>query len=146
MGPAVTAEAGAKGLAAIADPGADVLVDYRLSPQPDFGAPFDAVLKASGHLPFARAQMLMTSSGRFIESSPTIPLFIGANFANLFRRRKHLPLAAAPKTADLRLIARMVGDGRIKPLIARTYRLPDAAKGFAELEGGGTIGKIAIVI
>lgn len=144
LGGHVTAVAGTSGGAAMKAAGADVVIDYRKRDATRFATAFDVILNASGALPFAKAKAALSPRGVLVEPSPTIPLVIGSKLANLFRRRKHQALMVAPRRADLELLARWVGDGTLRPLVARAYPLSEADKALAAMEQGGVIGKVVV--
>lgn len=143
LGAHVTAVGGA-GLATAKALGADVLIDYRSDVQGLVGSKFDAILNASGKLPFALGKKLLTPRGRLIEPSPTIPVFIGSKIGNLFRSRKHQVLAAQVGRSDLMWLARMVSEGKLKPVIAATYPFADSLQALAAVDRGGVVGKVVV--
>lgn len=143
MGGDVTA-VGGEGIALARDFGADVAIDYRAQPTPPLTGPFDLILNASGKMPYARGKELLGASGRLIEPSPTIAVFIGSKLANLFRRRRHLMLATITKRDDLAYLADLVAQARLKPLIAARFALGDARDAFALAEKGGLYGKVIV--
>ncbi len=146
LGARVTAVSGASGLAMLRSLGADEVVDYRSKGGgTTFDQKFDFILNASGKFPFAVGREFLTPTGRFVEPSPTIPMFLGSKIANLFRRKKHLMLAAFPKRADLDLLAGWAAEGKLQITIAQTFPFAQAKDGFAAMEKGGTAGKIVVV-
>jgi NADPH:quinone reductase-like Zn-dependent oxidoreductase len=151
FGARVTAVAGSHALSLLRDFGADTVIDYR-SPEATgqlgamrFGRNFNVIVNASGKLPYRDGRVFLKPSGRFVEPSPTIPLFIGANIANLFRSQKHLMLAAFPKRADLELLAALAVKGVLKVTLARAFPFSQSKDAFSMMERGGTIGKIVVV-
>lgn len=90
------------------------------------------------------AKALLTPTGRLIEPSPTIPVFIGSKLGNLFRSRKHMVLATQVRRADLDYLAGLVVDGALTPVIAATFPFQDALKAFARVERGGVVGKVVV--
>ncbi len=143
MGARVTA-VGGSGLNTARQMGADVLVDYRQGhPVPD-GERFDLVLNASGKMPYAIGKGLLRPTGRLIEPSPTIPVFIGSKLANLFRRRQHRVLATQVRRGDLDYLAKLVVEGGLKPTIAATFAFKDSLQAFDLVERGGVVGKVVV--
>ena len=61
----------------------------------------------------------------------------GARFVYLFMR---------PDGAQLAELARWIDDGRLKPILHRTYPLAESREAFAELERGSARGKIVVTI
>ena len=95
-------------------------------------------------MPYATGKALLTPAGRLIEPSPTIPVFIGAKLGNLFRSRKHMVLATQVRHADLDHLAKLVGKGALRPVIAATFPFDDALQAFALVEHGGVVGKVVV--
>jgi NADPH:quinone reductase-like Zn-dependent oxidoreductase len=143
MGARVTAVGGA-GLETARLLGADILADYRSGQALPDGRGFDLILNASGKMPYATGKSLLTPAGRLIEPAPTIPVFIGSKLANLFRRRKHMVLATQVGRADLAYLAKLVGEGALKPVIAATFAFDDSLQAFALVERGGVVGKVVV--
>ena len=143
MGGRVTAVGGA-GLETAKRMGADILIDYRNGQSVPPGERFDVIVNASGKMPYASGKAYLTSTGRLIEPSPTIPVFIGSKLGNLFRSRKHMVLATQVRRADLEYLAGLVIDGALRPEIAATFPFQDALKAFARVERGGVVGKVVV--
>jgi NADPH:quinone reductase-like Zn-dependent oxidoreductase len=146
LGAHVTAVAGTQGLTAVRKAGADVLVDFRTQDGQHFETKFDVILNASGAMPFAHARRFLVATGRHVEPSPTVPLFIGSKLANLFRPMKHLALAVSPNRADLEEMAGLAERRQIVPVIAKRFAFPDAKHAFEALDRGGHVGKLVVSI
>ena len=143
FGARVTTVSGTRGAAASRAMGADQVFDYKSGPVVFAGA-FDIIIDFSGTFPFARARRHLKRAGRFIESSPTLPKFLGSMIANLFRAKKHLMLTTKANSVELELLASLVDSGRLKITVARIYPLAEARQAFIEQEKGGTVGKIVV--
>jgi len=146
MGLQVTAVARGKGLDLARQFGADRLIDYSKQDGTRFSQKFDIIFNASGKLPFGHAKSALTPSGRMIEPSPSIPVFIGSKIGNVFRRKKHLVLITIAKRQDLDHLVAMFASGDLHITIAKTYALENAADAFAEMEMGGLIGKLVVTM
>ena len=147
LGAAVTAVSGAEGLPAMRAAGAMEAIDHRApGAAAALAGPFDVILNLSGRMPWAEGRGRLTPAGRLVEPSPTIALVLGATLANLARRRKHLPLMTKPRRAALEELGRLAAGGALRPVIARSYPLAEAAAAFAEQEAGGVIGKLVVTI
>lgn len=143
MGARVTAVGGA-GLDLARELGADVVIDYRSGQLLPAGERFDIILNASGRMPYASGRSALTPSGRLIEPSPTIPVFIGSKLGNLFRSRKHMVLATQVHHDDLDHLARLVSAGKLKPVIAARFAFDSSLQAFALVERGGVAGKVVV--
>jgi NADPH:quinone reductase-like Zn-dependent oxidoreductase len=161
MGLHVVATASAENHALVRELGADELIDYKKEELSVRGQ-VDAVLESIGgaselaslhackrggivvgvaglpDLAFARSSMpwfapaglwLMTRARRAAE------VRTGVRYVWMFMR---------PDAAQLDEIARWVDDGKLKPVVHRTYPLADVGEAFAELERGHSRGKIVV--
>ncbi len=135
---------GSSGLDTARRLGADRVVDYRNGPGLPKGLRFDVILNLSGKLPFALGRALLKPDGRLVEPSPTIPLFIGSKLGNLFRRKKHMALAAAVRRADLKLLADLAATGALEPDLAASFPFDATREAYAMVERGGVIGKVVV--
>ncbi|WP_167759304.1 NAD(P)-dependent alcohol dehydrogenase [Mycobacterium sp. PS03-16] len=133
------------------------------SHQPDWAHSFDLILDCVGDDGYftVLAPWLLKPAGRFVtaalpSSRPGRPgedvgLVDGAGlFARMLRRRvtgryRLIPgLFGLPVTDGMPAIARWLGDGSLRPLIASTYPLTDLPAAHRESEKGRTVGKIAV--
>ncbi len=145
FGARVTTVSGTRGAEASKAMGSDVPIDYKAGPVA-FDRVFDVIVDFSSSFPFAKARPHLKPKGRFVESSPTIPKFLGSMIANLFRGQKHLMLTASAKTEELSYLASLVTEGKLRLTIAKTYPLSAAKDAFIEQERGGTVGKIVVTM
>lgn len=145
LGARVTAVSGPSGLKPSAEAGAGSVIDYRAGPV-RFDRRFAVIADFSGRFPFAKARKVLARDGRFIESSPTIPTFIGSMIGNLFRRQKHLMLQTTAKSADLAYLAGLVREGKLSVTIAERFTFDQAIEAYRVQEKGGTTGKIVVTM
>jgi NADPH:quinone reductase-like Zn-dependent oxidoreductase len=145
LGAHVTGVCGTSGLEVCRHMGADVVLDYKTSQVPLQG-PYDTIVDFSSRFPFDEARHHLAEEGRYVDSSPTIPHFIGSKIANPFRHQKDLMLQTEAKTEDLRYLASLVESGKLKITIARTFVLAEAREAFRLQEAGGVLGKIIVTV
>jgi len=140
----VTAVCGTGGVEVCRQMGADIVLDYKAGERPQ--GPYDIIIDFSSHFPFDQARLLLADDGRHIDSSPTIPHFIGSKIVNPFRSQKDLMLQTEAKTEDLQYLASLVEAGQLKVTIARTLSLAEAREAFRLQEAGGVLGKIVVTV
>jgi alcohol dehydrogenase len=88
---------------------------------------------ARTHLPaFARPVVWLATVGRRRAAARA-----GARFIYLFMR---------PDGAQLAELARWIDEGRVRPILHRSYPLSEVREAFAELERGRARGKIVVTI
>jgi NADPH:quinone reductase-like Zn-dependent oxidoreductase len=143
FGARVTTVSGTAGAGASRVLGADVALDYKAGPFA-LTENFDVIVDFSGAYPFLEASRHLKRNGRFIESSPTIPMFLLSMVANIFRNKKHLMLTTAANSEGLEFLASLVDSGKLKTTIAASYPLSEAKQAFIQHERGGTVGKIVV--
>jgi NADPH:quinone reductase-like Zn-dependent oxidoreductase len=145
LGTHVTTVSGSRGVGISREMGADITHDYQSGPV-RLNGPFDLVVDYSGKFPFDVARQYLKSNGRFVDPSPTIPKFIGSMLANPFRGQKQLMLTAESHRKDLEFLTSLVDSGKLKVNVAKVFSFESARHAFAELETGGTIGKLVVAI
>ena len=145
LGAHTTTVSGTKGVAVSSEFGADVALDYMRGPI-RFANKFDVIVDFSGKFPFTMARPHLTPRGRYVDSSPSIPKFIGSMLGNLVRSQKQLMLAAEPRRADLEFLAALVESGQLQMKVAKVFPLASIQEAFAEQEAGGVIGKIIVSV
>lgn len=146
LGARVTAVTGTGAIAIVRGFGADEIIDYKAGGGSSFTRRFDVIINASGKLPFARGRSLLKGHGRLIEPSPSIPVFIGSKLANPFRRKQHLVLQTIARRAPLEYLGSLVSTGKLRPTIAQVVPLREVRQAFADVEKGGTVGKVILLI
>ena len=65
---------------------------------------------------------------------------------SLFLRQQGSMFLAIPKHEDLVVLKKLIGAGKVTPVIDRTYPLSDTAEAFRYLDKGHTRGKVVITI
>lgn len=135
--------------------GADRVIDYRvddLAAEPD-GA-YDVVVDNAGTLSLGLAQRLLAADGtHVIVSGPKDNRLLGpithmvrgvARFA--LSRQRLAAFVSTENIADLMVLAGLLADGTITPVIDRSYELADTAAAMRYLEDGHARAKISIRI
>jgi NADPH:quinone reductase-like Zn-dependent oxidoreductase len=134
-----TASAGNHGL--VRDLGADELIDYNAA---DFAAAVrdaDVVLDAFGGDYPARSLRTLRRGGVLISLLP-FPAGVAAEAARLGIRAEVLLVEA--DHAGMTTIADLVTEGKVRPVIAGTFPLADAAKAHELGETGHVAGKLVL--
>jgi NADPH:quinone reductase-like Zn-dependent oxidoreductase len=104
------------------------VVDFDFDPAPLKGR-FDIVFDTAGTLPLAAARTLLKPGGRIFDIKPTPAKFLRSALPGSFTT-----VIAQPITADLEEVARLGGEGILRPSIARTVPLSQAIEALVELE------------
>jgi len=133
--------------------GAAHVVDHTTTDVTTTG-PYDVVLDNVGNHPARRMRRVLTPAGTLVVNGGGSPgkvfgavgTFLGATVLNTVVPQRLVPLATKEHTADLDDVARMVVDGRLAPVIDRTYPLAEVADGLGVIESGRGRGKFVVQV
>lgn len=118
--------------------GADELVDYRAVDFAEAVSDVDVVLDAIGNDYTTRSLRVLREGGILVTIKPRGPVDVG----QLAVRAEGLLVEA--DQAGMKAIAALAESGQLKPTIAATFPLSEAAKAHALGETGRTTGKIVL--
>lgn len=154
LGAEVTGVCGTASQEAVRGLGADHVVDYTRQDPTDGTHRYDVILDIAGNRRLSQLRRALTPTGRLvIVGGETGGRWLGgtdrqirAQLLSLFVGQKLGTFIASENAADLRAMAELVEAGRVRPLIDRTYELPDAAAAVRHQVDGHPRGKIVITV
>lgn len=128
--------------------GADHVVDYT---QEDFtrGARrYDLILDNVANRSFSDSRRALLPEGKIIPNSGNagIGYIIRAFVRSVFVHQQGRPLISTPNQADLLVLKRLIEEGKLTPVIGRTYALSETAEALRHIGGGHARGKVVIVV
>jgi NADPH:quinone reductase-like Zn-dependent oxidoreductase len=139
--------------------GADEVIDYTVV---DFTAvdftdpavstpaqPFDVVFDAVGKSSFRRCARLLTPTGIYLSTVPSVPLLVRAAFIKRARGRRAGILftglrKAQAQLADLTEIVRLAGLGVVVPVVDSSFDVANAAAAHARVDSGRKRGSVVV--
>jgi NADPH:quinone reductase-like Zn-dependent oxidoreductase len=135
--------------------GADDVIDYTRDEITDGTRHWDLILDTAGHRSLSQLQRALTPRGTLvIVGSEGRGRWLGgfdrslrAPVLSRFVGQRLRMLSSKPRPEDLRFLRELMEDGKVTPVIGRTYRLrevPEAIRYLVEGHGGG--GKIVITV
>jgi NADPH:quinone reductase-like Zn-dependent oxidoreductase len=132
----VTAVCSTGNVATAREGGADRVVDYTREDVRDLGDTFDLVVDNAGTLPLRDCRRLLTPRGTYVlVTAPKsrwlhpLPRMLATPVSFLLSRRTAPAFRVARRsTDDLALLARMVADGTLVPVVERRWRLDEVAE------------------
>jgi len=150
LGAEVTAAVSTRNLDLARSIGAVHTVDYTRQ-DPAATGPYDVILQVAGTASPRHLRRALTPGGTLVLSSGQgrlngVGRILQAALLGPFVKERLRVLVTKENRADLETLAGMLADGRIRPVIDRTYPLADAAAAFGHLETGHTRGKIVLAI
>ncbi len=134
--------------------GADHVIDYSQQDFTRIGRRHDVIFDLVGNQPLSACRRALHDKGRFVSSAGgadrewTGPLFflLGGLLSNLFSSQVFVPLMAVPCQKDLITLCGFIEAGQVKPVIDRTYTLPEVAEALRYQGEGHTRGKNVITL
>ena len=148
LGGEVTAVCGPSSVELVRGFGADHVVDYTREDFTKAGGPYDLIVDNATTRSARTMRRLLTHDGTLVK--------VGAVKVNLVRLfwpviyDKFVPQKLAMFIAkmngdDLRYLAGLADEGKLRPAIERTYPLPETAEAYRHMLGGHVRGKLVIV-
>jgi NADPH:quinone reductase-like Zn-dependent oxidoreductase len=134
--------------------GADQVIDYT---QKDFtrnGNRYDLIAYAAGTHSLAECRRALTPTGTFVAigSSKTGTLvsvlfgFVRARVLTRLTKQRFESFMTNGTKENLLFLARLAEEGKLKPVVGRTYPLEQAGAAIAEVERGHARGKVVLVV
>lgn len=155
MGAEVTGVCGPANLDLVSDLGADHVVDYSRDDFLAGGARYDVILDNVGNRSLRELLRSLRPGGILIPNSNKgggrwvgryLRRAIGALAITAFVPQRLRPFASTERAEDLAALAALVEDGRLRPVVDRTFPLADTAKALASYGEGHTAGKVVVTV
>lgn len=129
--------------------GADEVIDYAAEDYTKGGQRYDWILDVAGNKTILQCQRALKPSGVYVLLGGTTPRIFACLFwgplISLATRKKMGFLWWKPfHGADVALLKRLIAQGKIKPIIDRTYPFSELREAISYLETGYAQGKVVI--
>ena len=134
--------------------GAGHVIDYTNEDFTDGDIKYDMILDNVSSLPLTRLRGVLTKEGTLVLNGGGTPghvfgpigTLLKAVVVNLFVSQRLRPLPSKTDRQELLDVTRLVEDGKLTPIVDRTYPLADTAEGLRYVEQGHVRGKAIITI
>jgi len=134
--------------------GAVEVIDYAREDFTDRRGRYDVILDNVGNRPLRRVRRALTPTGTLVLNGGGAPGRVFGAVGSLARavvvnavvRQRLRPFIAKPKRADLLTLTGLIEDGKLTPVLDRTYPLADTAEGLRLVEQGHARGKVVITV
>ncbi len=152
-GAAVTGVASGGKADLVRSAGADRVIDYAREAIDD-GTRYDVVLDIAGLRPIRELRRLLTDRGTLvIAGGEGGDRWLGGTHRQLaaialspFVRQRLTALMSKETADDFAAVAQLVDQGRVRPMLERTFALHEAAKAIDHVAAGHARGKVALTV
>ncbi|HEV8562320.1 MAG TPA: NAD(P)-dependent alcohol dehydrogenase [Actinophytocola sp.] len=154
LGAEVTGVCSTRNVELVRSIGAAHVIDYTTEDFTDGRAHYDVILDNVGNRPLNRLRRALTPTGTLVLNGGGSPgrmvgavgSFLRAVVVNGFVRQRLRPFLAKQKRDDLLTLTGLIEDGKLKPVLDRTYPLADTVEGVRRVEQGHTRGKVVLTV
>jgi NADPH:quinone reductase-like Zn-dependent oxidoreductase len=154
LGAEVTGVCGPGNVELVRSLGAAHVVDYTADDFTEGSARYDVILDNVGNRPLSRMRRALTPTGILVLNAGGSPgrvfgavgSMLRAVVANGFVRQRLRILPTMQDRADLVAVTGLIEDGKLTPVIGRTYPLADTAEGLRYVEAGHARGKVVVTV
>ena len=133
--------------------GADHVFDYKQENYTDSGMQFDLIVDMVGNHPISANRRVLAPEGRYVIIGgpsgdwlgPLMPVF-GAAITSMFVDQELGIMVARLRQESLAALAKLMEDGKVEPVLDRTFALADVPEAIRYSETGRARGKIIITL
>ncbi|MDN4476748.1 NAD(P)-dependent alcohol dehydrogenase [Demequina sp. SYSU T00192] len=134
--------------------GADRVIDYTREDVLDCGETFDVIYDTVGTTSLVRLRRILEPDGVYLGAGglgggpllgPAWAIF-SAKALGPFVRRRVVVVGTEPSRENLTRMAGWLAEGRVRPIIQRTYPLDRTAEALAALEAQHVAGKVVVAV
>ncbi|WP_304235404.1 NAD(P)-dependent alcohol dehydrogenase [Jiulongibacter sediminis] len=146
LGAQVSAVCGTSSVSTLQKMGVPQVFDYQQKDITSIDQRFDLIFDTAGKYPLSKIRKLLEPGGRYISSvfSPSA-LLTGLWFSSI-SDNAFGGFLAKTNQADLQYLGKLLEEGKLKPLIHKTYTLDDVPEALSDLSKGRITGKLVITI
>ena len=135
--------------------GADDVIDYTGEDFTDGRRTWDVIIDTAGRRPLHQLRRALTARGSLVivggdgGGNWTGGFFRGilrGPLLSLFTRQRLSAFVAKETREDLEALRLLIEEGKVTPVVGRTFALPEASDAVRLLEQGHSTGKIVVIV
>lgn len=131
--------------------GADYVVDYRKEDFAQNEGEYDLIIAVNGNRKLTDYKKALAPKGTCIVIGGGMKqLYASVLFGSFLSEKHGRTIAnmgmAKESTEDLYFLAKLLNEGKVKPIIDKTWPLQDIAEAFRHFKKGRTVGKLVITV
>ena len=154
LGAEITGVCSTRNIELVRSIGAAHVVDYTTEDLTDGQTQYDVILDNVSSLPFTRLRAALTPKGTLVLNGGGSPGHVfgpvagllRAVAANAFVSQRLRPLPSRQNREELLAVTGLIEDGKLTPVVDRTYPLADTAEGLRYVEQGQARGKAVVTV
>jgi NADPH:quinone reductase-like Zn-dependent oxidoreductase len=154
LGAEVTGVCSTRNVEMVRSIGAAHVVDYTREDFTDGRTQYDVILDNVSSLPLTRLRRALTPKGTLVLNGGGSPghvfgpvaVLLRAVVANAFVSQRLRPLPSRQDREELLAVTGLIEDGKLTPVVDRTYPLADTVEGLRHVEQGHTRGKVVVTV
>jgi NADPH:quinone reductase-like Zn-dependent oxidoreductase len=154
LGAEVTGVCSTRNLELVRSIGAAHVIDYTREDFTDGRTRYDVIFDNVSSLPLARLRGALTPRGTLVLNGGGPPGHVfgpvagilRAVVANAFVSQRLRPLPPRQNRQELLAVTGLIEDGKLMPVVDRTYPLADTAEGLRTVEQGHARGKLVVTV
>src|SRR4249919_2047251 len=154
LGAEVTGVCSTRNIELVRSIGAAHVVDYTTEDFTGGRTRYEVILDNVSSLPLTRLRGALTPKGTLVLNGGGTPGHVfgpvagiaRAGVANVFVSQRLRPLPTRQNRQELLAVTGLIEDGKLMPVVGRTYPLANTAEGLRHVEQGHTRGKIVITV
>lgn len=146
MGARVTGASSGRNSELVRGLGAEEVLDYAREDVTAGGERYDAVFDAANVLPFRKVRRVLRPDGVFVTVNPVLGKISPRRLERFRGGRRLESVLVRPSGDDLETLSAWISEGRVRPVIDRSYGLADVVEAHRYSEGGRARGKIVLVV
>jgi NADPH:quinone reductase-like Zn-dependent oxidoreductase len=154
LGAEVTGVCSSRNIELVRAIGAAYVIDYTKEDFTGGSARYDVIFDNVSSLPLTRLRGALTPKGTLVLNGGGSPGHVFGPVAGIVRAvvaspfvaQRLRPLPSRQDRQELLAVTRLIEDGKLTPVIGRTYPLADTAEGLRYVEQGHARGKVVITV
>lgn len=145
LGARVVAVCSARNAGFVTELGADEVLPYDEVPLTKLNRRFDVFFDIFGSAPYPKIEHLLERRGRYVTSIPS-PAAVARDLRTRWSSRSARLVVVRSRRRDLMTLAQWVDDGRLRPIVDRTYPIEDARRAHEYIETKRARGKVVLEV
>jgi NADPH:quinone reductase-like Zn-dependent oxidoreductase len=126
--------------------GAHHVIDYTQDDFKQTGKAWDVIFDTTGTAPYSHSGRALKPGGRLVVVLGTIETMLGLGRPAKSSDKQVIAEVSAPTSEHIETLARLAGQGALKPLIDRSYPLESAAEAHAYVDTGRKRGSVVLFV